>query len=144
MSKNVSKQKRARVRALTNGHCGYCGRKLHHKWHVDHVVPQAHGGSSSIDNLLPACHRCNLSKGAKDPEDFRSRFFEYAAEETYKLVLDRLDWMHGGIDPTQAEQLLGQLHEFCILLGWTSLEFYFEQEDICVPEWEALWSGDDE
>lgn len=32
-------------------------------FHVDHVIPQQHGGSDSLDNLCWSCSRCNLLKG---------------------------------------------------------------------------------
>lgn len=43
--------------------CTYCPDGEYE--HADHVVPLARGGSHSIDNLVPACERCNTSKGAK-------------------------------------------------------------------------------
>ena len=49
---------------LCNWVCGYCGERSYQ--HLDHVVPVASGGSSSIDNMLPTCSGCNLSKGKKE------------------------------------------------------------------------------
>jgi 5-methylcytosine-specific restriction endonuclease McrA len=31
---------------------------------VDHVVPRVLGGTHDLDNLRPACRRCNFSTGA--------------------------------------------------------------------------------
>jgi 5-methylcytosine-specific restriction endonuclease McrA len=45
-----------------DGRCAYCDAPADHK---DHVVPLVRGGSDSIGNLLPACRKCNLSKGGK-------------------------------------------------------------------------------
>ena len=42
--------------------CVYCGRQADT---VDHVLPVRLGGTSILDNLVPACRRCNLSRGAK-------------------------------------------------------------------------------
>jgi len=43
--------------------CYYCGQEASQ---VDHVIPIASGGDPmSLDNLVPACKRCNLSKGKK-------------------------------------------------------------------------------
>jgi 5-methylcytosine-specific restriction endonuclease McrA len=43
--------------------CFYCGQEANQ---VDHVIPIASGGDPmSLDNLVPACKRCNLSKGKK-------------------------------------------------------------------------------
>ncbi len=40
--------------------CAYCRRRADT---VDHVVPRADGGTNAQDNLLPACRRCNETKG---------------------------------------------------------------------------------
>jgi hypothetical protein len=41
-------------------------------FHIEHVVPQAAGGSDEPDNLAWACPRCNLKKSSRveatDPE----------------------------------------------------------------------------
>lgn len=50
---------------LQNGHCAYCGITLHHKYHVDHIMPLSRGGSNNPDNLALACRSCNLSKKDK-------------------------------------------------------------------------------
>ncbi|MCY4336486.1 MAG: HNH endonuclease [Litoreibacter sp.] len=43
--------------------CQYCGAKGDLTF--DHVVPRAHGGVTSWENVVAACSRCNLSKGSK-------------------------------------------------------------------------------
>lgn len=45
-----------------NGCCAYCGKKSN-KLQKDHVVPLCRGGRHSAGNILPACPRCNQSKG---------------------------------------------------------------------------------
>jgi 5-methylcytosine-specific restriction endonuclease McrA len=48
--------------------CAYCGRP----WEViDHFIPIAKGGSSSIQNLRPACARCNRLKKASLLEEWK-------------------------------------------------------------------------
>lgn len=42
--------------------CAYCGSGERLAW--DHVTPIARGGAHSVGNLLPACTRCNSSKGS--------------------------------------------------------------------------------
>ncbi len=62
---------RGRVLVKAVGKCAYCGKRLEGTdWHIDHVIPKAHGGSDSIDNLLPACRRCNTLKKDRTPEEF--------------------------------------------------------------------------
>jgi len=53
------------------GLCANCGNKLFKsggkKYHVDHIMPLALGGSNWPSNLQCLCPACNLSKGAKHP-----------------------------------------------------------------------------
>lgn len=41
--------------------CFYCGEPAATR---DHVRPRSHGGSNSLDNLVPACARCNSLKSS--------------------------------------------------------------------------------
>lgn len=49
-----------------NGECQYCGNKRHLT--IDHVIPRSKGGKTNWTNLVTACHRCNVNKGDKSPE----------------------------------------------------------------------------
>lgn len=52
--------------------CAYCRRKINlSDAHIDHVVPLSQGGSNDLSNLATACRDCNLSKGARTPEEWR-------------------------------------------------------------------------
>lgn len=48
------------------GRCACCGVALRGKFHRDHRVALANGGSNDITNIELLCGPCNLSKGAKD------------------------------------------------------------------------------
>ena len=70
----------------TQGKCFYCKRDLpsdeefcnergqvvvsKRQWHVDHVLPLSRGGDYSLNNLVPACSFCNLSKHDKTASEF--------------------------------------------------------------------------
>jgi hypothetical protein len=54
----------ARVFEHTDPHCLYC-RTHGVPLVLDHALPVSRGGSNHPANLLPACERCNTSKGAK-------------------------------------------------------------------------------
>lgn len=54
------------------GLCFWCAEPLS-KFHVDHVVPLSKGGTNWPDNIVCACARCNLQKGSKMPQQFRSQ-----------------------------------------------------------------------
>jgi HNH endonuclease len=64
--------------------CHYCNRSGavalgpdDRPWHVDHMHPVSRGGPDEDGNLVLACKRCNLSKGAQPYAQFR-RFAELA------------------------------------------------------------------
>lgn len=63
---------RADLEALVRRHqglCAYCEDAP--ATDIDHVVPLSRGGRHAIGNLLPACGRCNRSKGAKTLMEWR-------------------------------------------------------------------------
>jgi 5-methylcytosine-specific restriction endonuclease McrA len=61
----------ARIFDRQNGRCANCHDRLvksgKQKFHVDHIVPLAKGGSNWPANLQCLCPACNLRKHAKDP-----------------------------------------------------------------------------
>ncbi|HVZ72659.1 MAG TPA: HNH endonuclease [Polyangia bacterium] len=49
--------------------CQYCGRELPRiDLNLDHVVPRAQGGRTTWENVVCCCIECNLSKGARTPD----------------------------------------------------------------------------
>jgi len=46
--------------------CITCGSYL--GLHADHVIPESHGGPTTLENLQTLCSKCNLLKGNKMPE----------------------------------------------------------------------------
>lgn len=62
---------RAEIFARDDYTCGYCGQRGG-KLECDHVIPVSRGGANDHDNLITACFRCNRSKGAKTPEEWRA------------------------------------------------------------------------
>ena len=65
---------------ITGGRCFYCDVELircvgeeqdrSRCFHVDHLVPKAHGGPDHLHNYVPACERCNISKNSKSYVEF--------------------------------------------------------------------------
>lgn len=43
--------------------CAYCGST--ETLEADHIVPLSRGGPNTIENIVPACQKCNRSKGPK-------------------------------------------------------------------------------
>ena len=53
------------------GRCAYCEETA--PLQQEHRTPLSRGGSNLIDNLLPACARCNQRKHKMTEEEFRAR-----------------------------------------------------------------------
>lgn len=71
------------------GHqCAYCG--ANGDLQVEHVIPISKGGEHHLGNIVPACQRCNFSKGKAQAESwFRAQhFFE---EERWQYLLRVLE-----------------------------------------------------
>jgi hypothetical protein len=65
---DISPSLRAAVEQRAGGRCEYCrlsqlGQEA--AFHIDHVVPRAAGGPTTLDNLAFACVSCSLRKWAK-------------------------------------------------------------------------------
>jgi 5-methylcytosine-specific restriction endonuclease McrA len=58
------------VRAC-RGRCAYCGEAA--VLEPDHRLALSRGGSNRIENILPACHRCNARKHRMSEAEFRAR-----------------------------------------------------------------------
>lgn len=69
----------AEWRALVESYGGKCAyREEVGPVQVDHRTPLTRGGANSIDNILPACRKCNTEKGQLTEAEFRARL---AAEQ---------------------------------------------------------------
>lgn len=63
--KSISAKVRFDVFKRDGFECQYCGATPPAViLHVDHITPVAEGGDNSEENLVTACERCNLGKGA--------------------------------------------------------------------------------
>lgn len=55
---------------LQGGLCYWCNTPLDGKYHLDHLIPLAVGGTNNPDNLVCSCPKCNLRKWKKLPDEF--------------------------------------------------------------------------
>ncbi len=62
--------------------CAYCLRKMQ-RLTKDHVIPLHRGGNHTKSNIVPACKRCNSSKGTNLLEEW------FAPATVTKNVLDK-------------------------------------------------------
>ena len=100
----MNKKDREKIKRMFGEKCAFCGGELPEKgWHVEHVKPifrgwkeedkPAHAGTDTIDNMMPACKRCNLWKKTMTVEQFRGeiaaqpgRLTKYSAG--FRLAID--------------------------------------------------------
>ncbi len=89
----IRKAERARVFAMFDGKCAYCGHALPDRWHVDHLEPVAREINSVVkdniwrlvsgkptrpeldvpSNYMPSCPPCNIDKGPYSLEGWRKK-----------------------------------------------------------------------
>lgn len=63
----VVKLTRKEIFRRDNYTCQYCGRQFTNLT-IDHVIPKHMGGSTTWQNVVTACSRCNHLKGGLTPE----------------------------------------------------------------------------
>ncbi len=58
---------------MQRGRCAspVCTKSIRKTYHIDHILPLAKGGGSGPENIQLLCPRCNLTKHAKHPSDWR-------------------------------------------------------------------------
>jgi CRISPR/Cas system Type II protein with McrA/HNH and RuvC-like nuclease domain len=59
-----------RLFALQKGKCACCGEPLGARYHMDHIMPLALGGTNTDDNIQLLRGQCNREKHAKHPIDY--------------------------------------------------------------------------
>jgi hypothetical protein len=76
------------VAARAGGACEYC-RLMElgtgSTFHVEHVLPMALGGTTTLDNLAFSCSGCNLAKGKRVAGRAADRIFNPRAHEPWLL-----------------------------------------------------------
>lgn len=111
----------------TNGHCAYCGKQLRHKseWHMEHVVPKSAGGRKGIGNIVPACPRCNIAKGVRDPEQFRQHVPRKLISSLGPFS-ETLQWFDGLLPESTMAALWEYNARIVDLLEGIEVQFYAE------------------
>jgi len=59
----VTNRMRFAIYSRDGNRCRRCG--IRNNLEIDHIIPIAKGGKSTIDNLQTLCHRCNVKKGTE-------------------------------------------------------------------------------
>lgn len=80
----LTKQQRETLRMKFDGRCAYCGQLLGERWHADHfeaiqreigykgnLLGVRYPEKDTIDNMMPSCAPCNISKNQLTLEGWR-------------------------------------------------------------------------
>ena len=73
----------------SNGACSHCGKKVSFQQQtIDHVIPQAFGGTNDQRNLMPLCQSCNKSRASGEiiPETYYKYAAPWALEELREYI----------------------------------------------------------
>ena len=69
---------RFNIYARDRNRCQYCGRQFaRNDLNLDHVVPRSRGGTSTWENVVCSCHRCNRLKGGRTPAEVGMRLVRH-------------------------------------------------------------------
>ena len=68
--------------------CQYCGRHAPlSQLSMDHVIPRSHGGSTSWENIVCCCLKCNGRKGGRTPKQARMKLLRTPARPRVNPLL---------------------------------------------------------
>jgi hypothetical protein len=115
----LTKAQRATLREKFGGVCSYCGQPLAERWHADHFLPVERKMSvvdgkfvsigemykpenDTIENFMPSCAPCNISKGPLLLEDWRKWLVGHVESLNRYNTPYRLAKAHGLIAETGA------------------------------------------
>jgi 5-methylcytosine-specific restriction endonuclease McrA len=69
--------------------CQYCGRKPERAGlNLDHVVPRAHGGKTTWNNVVCSCIPCNSRKADRTPAQAGMRLLRTPAKPAWRPAMD--------------------------------------------------------
>ena len=85
--------KRVRIYIRDRYRCQYCGdHKTAKDLTLDHIIPRAQGGTTTAQNLVSACVKCNQRKGNRTPEQARMPLL--TSQKLLRLGLDHVLLCH--------------------------------------------------
>lgn len=66
--------------------CVFCDEDLTDKEiHLDHIIPEAKGGHTTMQNLQVTCRKCNTSKGTLTEAEFIHKLRQRAINILHRL-----------------------------------------------------------
>lgn len=100
--KNVKARLKEAIKSEFNYRCAYCDSKSK-RLTLDHVLAESKGGIDSWSNLVPACTKCNGSKGSKNLNDWYTVSLTCYSEERLQRILNRYSVKHGVFPPNHSK-----------------------------------------
>ena len=103
---------RRSVLARDGNCCQYCGGHFPtHQLSLDHVTPRSRGGTTTWENVVCACLKCNIKKGGRTPREAKMKLVGHPSKpkrnpmlllklnnpkyESWRTWLDGLPWDWG-------------------------------------------------
>ena len=86
--KNLKARLKEDIKFEFNHCCAYCGSNSK-RLSLDHVNAESKGGTDSWKNLVPACVKCNASKGSKNLIDWYTASLPFYCEDRLQRILNR-------------------------------------------------------
>lgn len=83
---------KAKVWKKSDGKCWYCGVQTEPftNFVIDHFQPISKGGGNQIENLVPSCSTCNLSKGKKTIDEYREHCKRIEGEDNLDFYFEHI------------------------------------------------------
>lgn len=116
--------------------CSYCSQPIPKKAnqrHADHVQPLSQGGTHTVDNIVPSCQRCNLSKHDKIyPKPLIPSHLTPTAWTTNKRVVRRYGKLYSQtleLRFVEADRLPKKEPEDAVWIGSSQMDQYINTSD---------------
>jgi len=58
------------------------------EFHCGHVISEARGGTTTVDNMRPICAQCNLSMGTQNLFEFKAKYFPSSETKSKRTKAD--------------------------------------------------------
>lgn len=108
--RNVKARVKEAIKSEFNQRCAYCG-SMSKRLTLDHVLAESKGGTDSRINLVPACAKCNGSKGSKNLIDWYTASLPCYSKERLKRIVIRYGVDLGAFPPHRSKGFASLLRE---------------------------------
>lgn len=99
------------IKSEFNNCCAYCDSKSK-RLTLDHVLAESKGGRDSWRNLVPACAKCNTSKGSKNLNEWYTPSLPFYSQKRLQRILNRCDVKNWAFPPRCAKGFESQVRFF--------------------------------